>query len=101
VLREPIPVYYCLLFDITGRDANGYETQGPGGDGHGIVWLPSDDHVLQYGGALELAAQVLRCESRQDVHVREVGRRLLELHRDQGRFVRAGAPAVPLQLGCN
>jgi hypothetical protein len=50
VLRNPVPVYYCFLFDITGRDEHNYETQGPGGDGHGIVWLPSDEHTLEFGG---------------------------------------------------
>jgi hypothetical protein len=50
VLRDPVPVGYCFLFDITGRDEHNYETQGPGGDGHGIVWVPSDGHTLEYAG---------------------------------------------------
>jgi len=45
-VREPIPVGYSFLFDVTGRDKDNYETNGPGGDGHGIVWLPSDQQTM-------------------------------------------------------
>jgi hypothetical protein len=46
VLAAPIPVGYSFLFDVTGRDKDDYETNGPGGDGHGIVWLPSDEKTM-------------------------------------------------------
>jgi hypothetical protein len=50
VIREPIPVGFTLLLDITGRDKDNIETLGPSGDGSGIAWyLDPPDAVLEAG----------------------------------------------------
>ncbi len=39
-----------LVLDVTGRDAEGLETQGVKGDGSGIEWIFNDDSLVQFAG---------------------------------------------------
>ena len=48
---EKFPVGFMLVLDVTGRDAEGKETQGVAGDGSGIEWifLP-DESMVEFAG---------------------------------------------------
>lgn len=51
VVNEPIPVGYRIRLDVTGRDADNKDTNGPTGDGEGIYFVYSDptfveEHVM-------------------------------------------------------
>lgn len=50
VVREPIPVGFTMLFDVTGRDKDNKETLGPTGDGSGIVWYLDPPDAVAEGG---------------------------------------------------
>ena len=47
---EKFPVGFTLVLDVTGRDAEDKETNGPTGDGRGIEWLFSDESMVQFAG---------------------------------------------------
>jgi hypothetical protein len=47
---EKFPVGFTLVLDVTGRDAEDKETNGPTGDGKGIEWLFSDESYVQFAG---------------------------------------------------
>jgi hypothetical protein len=44
------PVGFTLVLDVTGRDADNYETNGIAGDGSGIEWFFSNPGVAQFAG---------------------------------------------------
>jgi hypothetical protein len=44
------PVGFTIVLDVTGRDADNYETNGVKGDGSGIEWIFSDESILQFAG---------------------------------------------------
>jgi hypothetical protein len=50
IFLEKFPVGFTLVLDVTGRDAEGLETQGPSGDGSGIEWIFNDESMVEFRG---------------------------------------------------
>jgi hypothetical protein len=49
VVTPNIPLNYTLRLDVTGKDKDGYETNGIGGTGNGIIWYYSDASLIEEG----------------------------------------------------
>jgi hypothetical protein len=49
IITSPIRLDYTCRMDLTGRDANGVETNGVDGTGNGIVWYYSDPSMIEEG----------------------------------------------------
>ncbi len=47
---EKFPVGFTIVLDVTGRDADNFETNGVKGDGSGIEWIFSDESMVQFAG---------------------------------------------------
>jgi hypothetical protein len=52
VLAQPIPVGFTILFDVTGRDADNFETNGIHGENAQIEYFVSDEHHAVHWGTL-------------------------------------------------
>ena len=50
VFKEKFPVGFMLVLDVTGRDAEGRETNGIKGDGSGIEWIFDDPSLVEFSG---------------------------------------------------
>ncbi len=50
VFQEKFPVGFTLVLDVTGRDAQGRETNGIKGDGSGIEWLLDPPSLVEFSG---------------------------------------------------
>jgi hypothetical protein len=49
IVTPNIPLNYTLRLDLTGRDKDGYETNGIDGTGAGIIWYYSDINMVEEG----------------------------------------------------
>lgn len=50
VFQEKFPVGFILVLDVTGRDAQGRETNGIKGDGSGIEWVLDPPSLVEFSG---------------------------------------------------
>jgi hypothetical protein len=49
IVTPNIPLEYTIRLDVTGKDKDGYETNGIDGTGNGIIWYYSDISMFEEG----------------------------------------------------
>src|SRR5258708_11186481 len=64
IVSPHIPLDFTIRLDVTGKDKDGFETNGVDGTGNGIIWYYSDASLIDEGILSNLKRQLMPLKTR-------------------------------------